>query len=190
MKSFSFFMSFLVSIALCACNDDLDRELYFTGDSIIARWDLAESFPSYICHNDGRSGAGIEYIESLSGAYRGKDVVVMIGTNNSSLMSSQLREEYAQRYVNALMALSARRLYLYSVLPRDFDNDYESINSDISNFNDMVYNLVHNISNIRYLNVYDSFLYNGKPNPQFYSDGLHLSIYGYEILKSALDKDL
>lgn len=190
MKFFSFFMFFLVSTALCACNDDLDRELYFTGDSIIARWDLAESFPSYICHNDGRSGAGIDYIESLSGAYTGKDVVVMIGTNNSSLMTPQLRDEYAHRYVDAIMALNARHLYLYSVLPRDFDNDYELINSDIAIFNDLVYNLVHNIPNISYLNVYNSFIYDGKPNPQFYSDGLHLSLYGYEILKSALDNKL
>lgn len=190
MKLFSFIMSLLISAGLCACDDELDRELYFTGDSIIARWDLSEYFPSYICHNDGRSGAGIDYIESLSGAYTDKDVVVMIGTNNSSLMTSQFREEYAQRYVNAILALNARRIYLYSVLPRDFDNDYDSINSDIAIFNGLVYDLVNNIPNIKYMNVYDSFLYNGKPNPQLYSDGLHLSIYGYEILKSALEKDL
>lgn len=190
MKLLRIIALLLPFIITCACDDERDRELYFVGDSIIARWDVAEYFPAYYCHNDGLSGSGIEYIESLAGRYAGKDVVVMIGTNDTYLMDEESREEYASRYVRAVKSLAARRVFLYSVLPRDFKNDQPVINEYILRFNNAVERLLDGVTSIEYLNVYDKFMRDGRPNPQLYYDGLHLSPYGYEVLKTTLEDKL
>lgn len=180
----------LCAMTMVSCDDSLDRTLYFTGDSIIARWDLSESFPSYICYNNGKSGAGIGYIESQAGSYTGKDVVVMIGTNDNWMMRTEELEAYATRYVNAVLALNAKKVFLYSVLPRDFGNDRSEVNSDIFKFNHLIDKMVIDKHSIIYLQVYDDFMRDGKPNQQLYNDGLHLSPYGYEILKINLENKL
>ena len=43
---------------------------------------------------------------------------------------------------------------------------------------------------IVYMDVYDDFLHDGKINFQLYSDKLHLSPYGYEILTKTLLQEL
>lgn len=181
----------IVTLMIISCDDSKDRDLYFVGDSIIARWDVAESFPSYITHNDGLSGANLDYIESLSGRYRGKDVVVMIGTNDNELLASETsRVSFAQRYIKAIISLDSRRVFLYSLLPRDFNGDRQNINSDILDFNILVESEVEHYPQIKYINVYEAFMGNGKIQMQYYSDGMHLTPYGYEILKTKLDKCL
>lgn len=183
-------LALMLLVNISACQDDIDSELYFIGDSIIARWDLPESFPSHLCKNDGKSGSGIAYIETLAGQFDNKDVVVIFGTNDNTLMVETTRAEFAQQYVNAIIGLKASRVYLFSVLPRCFAGDADDVNANIAAFNAIVKDMVENISNIIYIDVYQSFILNGLPNPQYYNDGLHLSPYGYEILTKALDNKL
>lgn len=180
-------VAFAALILLSSCSDDVkDARLDFVGDSIVARWDLAEYFPSRLVYNYGKSGAGIEYIESLAGRFAGRNVVVMIGTNNNYLFVESEREDYARRYVDAINALDAKRVYLYSVLPRDFTSDRDDVNDDIAEFNAVVKRMVESMPAIVYMDVYDDFLHDGKIDFQLYSDKLHLSPYGYEILTKTL----
>ena len=184
-------VAFAVLFLLSSCSDDVkDARLDFVGDSIVARWDLAEYFPSRLVYNYGKSGAGIEYIESLAGRFAGRNVVVMIGTNNNYLFVEPDREDYARRYVDAITALDAKRVYLYSVLPRDFTSDRDDVNDDIAEFNAVVKHIVESMPAIVYMDVYDDFLHDGKIDFQLYSDKLHLSPYGYEILTKTLLQEL
>lgn len=187
MKPLRYIVLLITALALLACRDEKrDGRLCFVGDSIVARWDVAASFPSRRVENYGRSGAGIGYIESLAGDFAEKEIVVLIGTNDSPLMTDRLRKTYAERYIDAILALGASHIYLYSVLPRDFAVDRDEINDDILKFNGLIQTLAADIPSITYLNVYPDFLRNGNINPQYYNDGLHLSPYGYEILDAAL----
>lgn len=184
-------VAFAVLFLLSSCSDDVkDARLDFVGDSIVARWDLAEYFPSRLVYNYGKSGAGIEYIESLAGRFAGRNVVVMIGTNNNYLFVEPDREDYARRYVDAITDLDAKRVYLYSVLPRDFTSDRDDVNDDIAEFNAVVKHIVESMPAIVYMDVYDDFLHDGKIDFQLYSDKLHLSPYGYEILTKTLLQEL
>lgn len=184
-------VAFAVLFLLSSCSDDVkDARLDFVGDSIVARWDLAEYFPSRLVYNYGKSGAGIEYLESLAGRFAGRNVVVMIGTNNNYLFVETDREDYARRYVDAITALDAKRVYLYSVLPRDFTSDRDDVNDDIAEFNAVVKHIVESMPAIVYMDVYDDFLHDGKIDFQLYSDKLHLSPYGYEILTKTLLQEL
>lgn len=184
-------VAFAALVLLSSCSDDVkDARLDFVGDSIVARWDLAEYFPSRLVYNYGKSGAGIEYIESLAGRFAGRNVVVMIGTNNNYLFVESEREDYARKYVDAINALDAKRVYLYSVLPRDFTSDRDDVNDDIAEFNAVVKRMVESMPAIVYMDVYDDFLHDGKIDLQLYSDKLHLSPYGYEILTKTLLHEL
>ena len=184
-------VAFAALFLLSSCSDDVkDARLDFVGDSIVARWDLAEYFPSRLVYNYGKSGAGIEYLESLAGRFAGRNVVVMIGTNNNYLFVEPDREDYARRYVDAITALDAKRVYLYSVLPRDFTSDRDDVNDDIAKFNAVVKHIVESMPAIVYMDVYDDFLHDGKIDFQLYSDKLHLSPYGYEILTKTLLQEL
>lgn len=172
-------------------NDDATTlSLDFIGDSIIARWDIDEYFPTWQVYNYGVSGAGIDYIEGNAGRFVGKQVVVVIGTNDINYMAPNRIEKYTERYMTAIKGLGASRVFLYSLHPRNFSSDRSDVNKDVVAFNDLIRARVTEEPSIVYLNVYCDFLYEGEPNPHLYYDRLHLSPYGYEILVSALNKAL
>lgn len=176
---------------MVSCTEEgRDPKLDFVGDSIIARWDLAEFFPSSYVENFGRSGATINYIESLAGKFNGATVVLMIGTNDNNMLEPASVDSYVDQYVATITKLGASKIFLYSLLPREFTNDRKDINKDILVFNEKVREKVAGYSYIIYLDVYTKFLLDGKINPQLYNDGLHLSIYGYDILAEALKNQL
>lgn len=186
MKIFRLLIFCMLATCLVTSCDDNDSPLYFVGDSIIARWDIAESFPSRVVYNDGKSGAGLTYIESLKGRYANKEVVIMIGTNDNYMLADDKRAEYARQYLEAIQGLDASKVYLYSVLPRGKEAAGDRLNADIRAFNGMMQEMVANMPQIIYINVYDDFMRGSGVNVQLYDDGLHLSAYGYEILTKAL----
>ena len=162
--------------------------LDFIGDSIIARWDIDEYFPTWQVHNYGVSGAGIDYIEGNAGRFVGKEVVVVIGTNDINHMAPDRIIKFAERYMSAIEDLGASKVYLYSLHTRNFSSARSDVNTDVVAFNDLIRARVSELPSIVYLDVYSNFLYEGEPNPRLYYDRLHLNPYGYEILVSALNK--
>lgn len=173
-----------------SCNDDATVSLDFIGDSIIARWDIDEYFPTWQVYNYGVPGAGIDYIEGNAGRFAGRQVVVAIGTNNINDMAPWRIEKFVGRYMSAIGGLGALRVYLYSLHPRNFRSDRSDVNTDVADFNDRIRAIVPDVPSVVYLDVYSDFIYESEPNPQLYYDRLHLSPYGYEILVSALKKAL
>lgn len=171
-------------------NDTTTITLDFIGDSIIARWDIDEYFPTWQVYNYGVSGAGIDYIEGNAGRFVGKQVVVVIGTNDINYMAPDCIEKYTERYMKAIEGLGASKVYLYSLHPRNFSSALSNVNTDVVAFNELIRARVSDVPSIVYLDVYSDFLYEGEPNPRLYYDRLHLNPYGYEILVSALNKAL
>lgn len=177
----------LVSLLAFSCEDeDNDPTLNFIGDSLIARWDLAQSFPQWVVKNYGISGSGLWHIEDYAGRFSGQKVVVMIGTNDNNEFMAASREAYADKYMAAILALDASHVYLYSVLPRAFAPDRPDINDDIRAFDDIIKERVKAYPQITYMDVYNDFIYKGSINWDLYNDGLHMSVYGYEVLTRAL----
>lgn len=176
----------------CSCDDmeTKDKRFNFIGDSLIARWPLDEDFPSLMVYNYGLSGAVVGYLAEYEGRFMGQDVVVMIGTNDYRRFYSDNIDEYIALYLNTISRLSDRNIYLYSVLPRDYEGDPEDVNAKISSFNEKVKASLTAFPNIRYLDVYDDFLYKDHLNYQLYSDGLHLTTYGYQVLSYKLNSAL
>lgn len=180
------FVILLFSLFSCADSDRLDKKFIFIGDSIIARWPLDETFPSQLVFNFGKSGAGISYLEQYQHRFDGDDVIVMIGTNDTRYFSSDDMDLYVEEYLKLVTALTDKNIYLYSVLPREFEYDLPDINSKIEKFNSSIVESLINYPNIIYLDVYNDFMCGNHINYQYYSDGLHLNIYGYEVLSAHL----
>lgn len=182
---------FLTVLGLQSCESDLkDPTIDFVGDSIVARWDINEDFPSYCVYNHGIGGSGIELLNSYRSRFMDNDVVVISGTNDHHYFASDRRNDYAQKYIKAIEALTNKRIYIFSVLPRKFEGDRDHINKDIEAFNMLIKSLVQDIDRITYLDVYNDFMKGSDINYRYYSDGLHPNTIGYEILTQKLLKAL
>lgn len=182
------FFIILITVFLSGCQDNLteDNAYCFVGDSLIARWPLDETFPSHLVYNYGKSGARINYIQELCYSFVGNDIVVLIGTNDSNYFKPESMDEYLYKYLNSINKLTDCEIYLISVLPREFNADDKDINEHISDFNDKVMASLKAYPNIIYIDAYNDFMDGNHINYQYYSDGLHLNTYGYEILSNKL----
>ena len=179
-----------LSCLLLSCSDhDEVQELTFVGDSHVERWDLPNSFPSYLCHNYGLSGSGIDYLSTLTAETKGKDVVVVTGRNDIRTLKEEDAQTYAERYVHTLSALSARKLFVYCIFPCTTEQaggkggdaeKVELLNVLIKREIDK-----QNLQAI-YIDVYDDLLYQRELNRQYSADGLHLNAYGYQVLSFKL----
>ena len=171
-----------------ACDETVDEPVYFIGDSIVRLWDIDSSLPSLTHVNMGKSGSGIRYVESLAGTRRNDTVVVLIGTNDLFGMHPEDMASYCDRYLDAVCSLGASDVYLFSVLPREG----EDVNTLIRDFNSRIRELATTCPSVVYMPVYDRFIIDGSnsPNPQLFTDGLHLSWAGYEMLAAALENNM
>ena len=115
---------------MSSCSGDSISELYFVGDSLVAGWDVKSSFPTYLPHNDGVIGAKVEDILTWNLDYRGKDVVMLVGTNNlgdnrftSDEMRPQFIADLVAEYKSTIETLAPRRVFVISILPRNFEGN-------------------------------------------------------------------
>lgn len=170
--------------ALCAlsCEKEEMNELYFIGDSNVERWDVQQSFPSFLTQNYGNGGTGFGYVANFTGKMAGKKVIVFTGTNDLD----NLDDAYSARYVEIVAGLEASEVYVIAILPRDAS---ENKNDIIAALNSQISSLVKSRGWI-FIDATDDLLDDGQIKREYYSDGFHLSEYGYELLSSKIKKEL
>lgn len=186
MRNISRLFVLIFLTLLFSCNTEDNRRLVFLGDSLVARWDLEVSFPSYVVENKGISGSGIDSFSKYKNQYIGTDIVVIIGTNDLGRISDDNIEEYAQNYLEQIVSTGAESIYLFSILPRNFANDSTDINDKIERLNDLIKCGAENYGDIIYIDAYSCLKDNEGIAPQYSYDGLHMSPYGYEKLSQLL----
>lgn len=168
-------------VGLVGCESDNDRMLYFAGDSIAYNWPVEECFPSIITDNRAMRGSGIARIEEQLVEFAGKEVVIIVGTNDLWLARKDMGA-YVERYVTAIGNLKASKVYLFPILPRSLDSDPAGQNDFISTLNRCIRQRMDVLPEVVYVDVYDEFLYDDGINPAYTVDGLHLSREGYMVL--------
>ncbi len=162
--------------------------LNFLGDSIIDFWkNIDDYFPDYECHNYGWSAKGIDtFLGKVNiSILEGTECVVEIGTNDMrKVINDGTIDSYVEHYIDVLISLKAKRIYLLSLLPRnrakdggfDFNSYYPEYNKRIES------RVADRMNNVVYIPIYDLFLKNGKINMNYSYDGLHPNAKGYEIM--------
>ncbi len=176
-----YILHFFVLLVLISCEQINDSVLCFIGDSIVARWDLKESFPNYITENLGHSGAGINYLLECKSHASGKSIIVLIGTNDID----SFEDGYAERYTSYINSIGAKRTIVISILPRNYSDDDENVNSEILKINTQIKKYVEKYGWI-YVDAYPHMMINNRICESLYTDGLHLSKHGYEILSNSV----
>ena len=153
------------------------------GDSLTEIGPWTELLPGKRIRNRGISGdttSGlIHRLEEISDA-QPEQIFLLIGIND--LKARVPPDEIAANYARILDQLQAgcpsATIYPQSLLPTHndlFGANYE----DVENLNDVIAELAET-RNLSYLNLYPHFtIYGNQPNPDYFSDGLHLTINGY-----------
>lgn len=191
LKPIRIFIIFLYLFILCSCSNEPEIELNFIGDSIIARWDLDDSFPAYKSNNLGVGGSGIAYINDISEKEFSNPVVILTGTNNVPWLYNNDADidDFAKEYIRIISNLKTEKIYLFSILPRELKNEPD-LNTYIYNLNSKIKTKAYKYSKIIYIDVYDKFLYDNHIDYDLFEDNLHLSSQGYQILTLYLNKAL
>ena len=173
--------------------------LTFIGDSLIQMWDFTTSFPDRDYENLGVVGYKVANLSQFAGQCTDKDIVVIIGTNDIPHLyrGEYTLDEYIDRYWTVLDSFDARKIYLYSILPREDDPDpAESvkINATIDNVNAAIRASLPKHPNVRYIDVHDQFHDGDGVKKEYYRwwrpDLLHLDPAGYVLLTDALNQAL
>ena len=168
----------LLSLLFCSCNHDDQQKTVFIGDSLVRNWDIGKYFPYLYAENRGVDGCRIEDCMRLAFSDENSCAVLLIGTNN---LEREMRQEDAYRiaemYANLVMAFQANKVYCISILPRNgmpLDR-IELVNHEIQK-------RLEQIGNAVFVDVYDDFRLGNGINPEYTTDGTHLSPMGYELL--------
>ena len=205
MNFFSFirvhFFCLLFSLLFSACHfSEQDSEICFVGDSITYMWDLSYYFPEYAISKHAVVAYTLQDISKLNTKdCANRQTVILIGTNNipaalsdSDTLSDTFIESFNADYSELLYSFQAKKVYVVSVLPRNDSwvkkhNEFYtglSVNKEIKKLNQSIVKMLERSSlNYEYINVYPSFLdKDGNIFEDYYSDNLHLSEEGYELL--------
>lgn len=200
IRDFIFLVAFFCQLQSCQKEDDVT--LSFIGDSIIEVWDTQQYFPYYYTKNYGISSTGIEYINECSGKFKGHNLVVLTGGNDvtgllkwmdisTPTQKEEVFDDYVNYYIKAISNLQASRVYLFSILPRgnNVEFDDEIRNRLAVRLNAVIKQRAQEKGWI-YIDAYTPFLKDNRLNPQFSRDGMHPNKHGYDLLTQLLKENL
>jgi len=168
------------------------EDILFLGDSITDNAEWAELFGNNPhIKNRGIGGddtAGVlGRLDEITGSQPRK-VFIMIGTNDLAygLTIDDVVENYTTILETILRDSPDTDIYVQSILPVDESIHYTRPNADIEAINEQLKKISHELD-LTYINLAEDFKKDGKLNPEFSIDGLHLNGKGYEIWKDKIE---
>ena len=176
-----------------------DPDVLFLGDSIVEYFPLHELFKtSKTLINRGirgyRSDLLLEHLESLLFGEAVDKVFLLIGTND---IGKEIPQQETIKNVESIIQTIARNyplveICLLSVLPVNESPTYKKrvhlrSNRKIQSLNHVYQELASAYMNVTFVNVYDDLLdETGQLKEAFTTDGLHLTVAGYQVLAGYL----
>lgn len=195
------FLALLFALCSCCTEPGADSEMCFVGDSITDLWDVEYQFPGRYIHKFGIGGSKVEDVMQWDlKVCKDLPTVLLIGTNNIDYLESAnnststiLNDDFFAKYRKLVEGIMPSKLYAISILPRRilFTEDPRIIHF-IDNVNDSLQNIIKAI-NVKssFINAYPAFLdSNGHLIEQYFVDGIHLNLDGYEVLSAEVRKKL
>ena len=177
----------------------LDPDIIFIGDSIIEYYPLQELLgPSKIMVNRGIRGyqTGL-LLDNLDAHLYGDavdQIVLLIGTND---IGKDVPMNEALNNLESVIQTISRdyplsQIKLVSILPVNGSPDFKQTvyirtNEKIKAWNQAYQDLASAYMQVEYIPVFDSFLDEaGQLKTTYTTDGLHLSVAGYQVLSNEL----
>ena len=181
----------------------IEPDIIFIGDSIIEYYPLQELFgTSKNIVNRGIRGYQIGLLrENLDVHLYGDSVdqiVLLIGTND---IGKDVPMNEALNNLESVIQTISRdyplsQIKLVSILPVNEGEDFKQTvyirtNEKINAWNQAYQDLATSYMQVEYIPVFDSLLDEaGQLKPTYTTDGLHLSVSGYQVLSSSLRKHI
>lgn len=181
----------------------IEPDIIFIGDSIIEYYPLQELFgTSKNIVNRGIRGYQIGLLrENLDVHLYGDSVdqiVLLIGTND---IGKDVPMNEALNNLESVIQTISRdyplsQIKLVSILPVNEGEDFRKTvyirtNEKIKMWNQAYQDLATSYMQVEYIPVFDSLLDEaGQLKPTYTTDGLHLSVSGYQVLSSSLRKHI
>ena len=181
----------------------IEPDIIFIGDSIIEYYPLQELFgTSKNIVNRGIRGYQIGLLrENLDVHLYGDSVdqiVLLIGTND---IGKDVPMNEALNNLESVIQIISRdyplsQIKLVSILPVNEGEDFRQTvyirtNEKIKMWNQAYQDLATSYMQVEYIPVFDSLLDEaGQLKPTYTTDGLHLSVSGYQVLSSSLRKHI
>lgn len=158
----------------------------FTGSSSIALWkDVAKHFPEHAVLNRGFGGSSLpevnHYLDRIVINYQPRAVVLFCGGNDLATHKRSPEQVLAdfQTFTKTIHAKLPETRIVYISIHRPPSRVSQA--ELISRTNTLIAEECAKNPKLTYVNVHDSMLKDGKPNPELYSDGLHPSATAYKI---------
>ena len=185
------------------CISIKDPDVLFLGDSIVEYFPLYELLktPKTVI-NRGirgyRSDLLLEYLDSLLFGQAVDKIFLLIGTND---IGKEIPQQETVKNVESIIQTIARNyplaeICLLSVLPVNESPTYKKrvhlrSNRKIQSLNHVYQELTSAYMNVTFVNVYDSLLDEaGQLAEAFTTDGLHLTVAGYQALAERIAEQL
>lgn len=185
------------------CISIKDPDVLFLGDSIVEYFPLYELLktPKTVI-NRGirgyRSDLLLEYLDSLLFGQAVDKIFLLIGTND---IGKEIPQQETVKNVESIIQTIARNyplaeICLLSVLPVNESPTYKKrvhlrSNRKIQSLNHVYQELTSAYMNVTFVNVYDSLLDEaGQLAEAFTTDGLHLTVAGYQVLAGRIAMQL
>lgn len=185
------------------CISIKDPDVLFLGDSIVEYFPLYELLktPKTVI-NRGirgyRSDLLLEYLDSLLFGQAVDKIFLFIGTND---IGKEIPQQETVKNVESIIQTIARNyplaeICLLSVLPVNESPTYKKrvhlrSNRKIQSLNHVYQELTSAYMNVTFVNVYDSLLDEaGQLAEAFTTDGLHLTVAGYQVLAGRIAMQL
>lgn len=174
--------------------------IVFTGDSITEGYPIHELMPHVSSlRNRGVSGITsaqlLERIDDYVIKLAPDKVVLLVGINdlNNGEEPGDIAERVYRICLTIRHACPNTKLYVQSVYPIDSSRPIfaysaaQRSNDDIINLNRMIENQVKAISGTTYIDLYSALCDSqGKLNSEYTTEGLHISIKGYQKITEVL----
>lgn len=185
------------------CISIKDPDVLFLGDSIVEYFPLYELLktPKTVI-NRGirgyRSDLLLEHLESFLFGQAVDKIFLLIGTND---IGKEIPQQETVKNVESIIQTIARNyplaeICLLSVLPVNESPTYKKrvhlrSNRKIQSLNHVYQELTSAYMNVTFVNVYDALLdETGQLKEAFTTDGLHLTVAGYQVLAERIAEQL
>lgn len=184
----------LIFTSFSGCSSKSEDNRYiFIGDSIVAGWDIEYYFPYLDVENLGTDGAKVSDLDFnfWSSDLKQTTLISLIGTNDIAALkgftlSTFTLSEIVSSYRTTILKSNAINFIVISILPRNGTNA-SLINQQIIKVNEELKNMTKDIPHAIFLDVFNNFTgSDGQLDMNYSVDGVHLNVFGYELLSAKL----
>lgn len=167
--------------------------IVFVGDSITQDYNVYEYYKGIDIYNRGIGGDTtqglLNRLDVSIDQLKPSKVFLQMGTNDLELLNATPIDVFdnISKVVEHIKKLSiGTKIYVISLYPVNSNLDKASVGKRTNTNIEKTNELLKNLEDVTFINIYDKLLSSGVLNPLYTLEGLHLNQEGYEMVSEIL----